>query len=79
MVVRNPERRGEPDGPTLAEAAALAAWYSEGRTDGAVDVQWTRRKYVRKARGGSPGAVLLKRFRTVRATPGHPPGQSGEV
>ena len=78
VVVRNPERRGAPDGVTLREAAALAAWYSEGRSDAAVDVQWTRRKYVRKARNGPPGAVLVKKFETVRVAPGHPAGQSGD-
>ena len=79
VIARNPDRRGTLDDATLREAAALAAWYSEGRSDAAIDVQWTRRKYVRKARRGPPGAVLLKKFETVRVAPGLPSGQSREV
>lgn len=77
VVLRNPDRRSKPDPDDLLRAAALAAWFSEARTEERVDVQWTRRKYVRKARGGPPGAVLLKRFETVRVRPAVPDGEDG--
>jgi predicted ribosome quality control (RQC) complex YloA/Tae2 family protein len=32
-------------------------------------VDWTRRKYVRKARGGAPGLVLVSRAETIFVTP----------
>jgi predicted ribosome quality control (RQC) complex YloA/Tae2 family protein len=74
VVVRNPDRAARPPAATVEEAAATAAWYSEARAAGAVDVQWTRRKYVRRARGGGPGLVVLKRFETVRVKPALPAG-----
>jgi len=72
VVVRNTERRAALPRATLLEAAAAAAWYSEARQSAQVDVQWTRRKYVRQARGRPPGTVLLKRFETLRVKPALP-------
>jgi len=72
VIIRNPERRSTVPEPTLLEAARAAAWFSDLRSDGTVEVQWTRRKHVRRARGGSPGRVLLKRFETVRVRPAPP-------
>jgi predicted ribosome quality control (RQC) complex YloA/Tae2 family protein len=77
VVARNDERRKRPPRATLEEAAALAAWYSEARESTQADVQWTRRKYVRRPRGARAGAVLLKRFETVRVKPGLPPSREG--
>ncbi len=76
VVIRNPERRSTPPRATLEEAAALAAWYSDARREAAVDVQWTRRKFVRRARGAAGGTVLVKRFETVRVRP--MPPEEGE-
>jgi predicted ribosome quality control (RQC) complex YloA/Tae2 family protein len=72
VVIRNPERKGKPPEKVLMVAAAAAAWYSDARKHGQVDVQWTRRKYVRKVRKGAPGAVILKRFETIRVRPSSP-------
>ena len=69
VVLRNDERLKQPPRSSLSEAAALAAWFSEGREESVVDVRWTRRKYVRRARGAPPGTVLLKRFETLRVRP----------
>lgn len=73
VIVRNPDRRKRPDDATLREAAAIAAWFSESRGEDHADVQWTRKKYVRKIRGAPPGTVTVKRFETVRVRPGLPP------
>ena len=66
--------RGElaPPRETLSRAAELAAWFSDARSAGAVDVHWTRRKHVRRARGGASGQVTLKRFETLRVRPAPP-------
>lgn len=60
---------GSPPARALEEAAALAAWYSKSRGAALVPVDWTRRKYVRRARGGAPGAVIVQRARTVMVRP----------
>ena len=49
----------------LQDAAALAAFHSKGRGEGVVDVLWTERKHVKRARGAAPGAVLTAGARTV--------------
>lgn len=69
VIIRNPERKGSPPAEALHAAAAAAAWYSDARNQEQVDVQWTRRKYVRKVRKGAPGQVILKRFETIRVRP----------
>jgi predicted ribosome quality control (RQC) complex YloA/Tae2 family protein len=76
VLIRNPDRRRHPDEQSLLDAAVLAAWFSDARSQPRVDVQWTRRKYVRKARGGPPGAVVLKRFATIRVVPEEPAGEA---
>jgi predicted ribosome quality control (RQC) complex YloA/Tae2 family protein len=55
---------------TLRDAALLAAHHSESRGD-AVEVTWTRVKYVKRQKGG-PGAVLYSQDKTllVRPDPG---------
>lgn len=72
VVLRNDERRPRPPRASLEQAAAAAAWFSESRNQGSVDVRWTRRKYVRKLRGAAPGTVRIKRFETVRVRPALP-------
>jgi len=66
VVIRNPEGASRIPEATLREAASAAAWFSDARSAGVVDVHWTRRKYVRRAAGSSSGRVLLKRFETMR-------------
>jgi predicted ribosome quality control (RQC) complex YloA/Tae2 family protein len=72
VVIRNPRRRSRVPEACLQEAAGLAAWYSGARGDDVVDVQWTRRKNVRRLRGAPPGTVQVKRFQTVRVRPSRP-------
>jgi predicted ribosome quality control (RQC) complex YloA/Tae2 family protein len=68
-VVLRWSRDEPPPSRDLEEAAILAAWHSKSRGSGLVPVDWTRRKYVRKARGGAPGLVLVQRSETVFVTP----------
>lgn len=68
-VVLRWQKDGNPPARALEEAAVLAAWHSKSRGSSLVPVDWTRRKYVRRARGGAPGAVTVQRARTVMVRP----------
>jgi hypothetical protein len=68
-VVLRWQKEENPPARALEEAAILAAWHSKSRGSALVPVDWTRRKYVRRARGGSPGAVVVQRARTVMVRP----------
>jgi predicted ribosome quality control (RQC) complex YloA/Tae2 family protein len=54
---------------TLAEAAALAAYYSQAREAGNVPVDYTQQRYVRHMKGGGPGMVIYERERTLHVAP----------
>lgn len=56
----------------LEQAAALAAWFSKGKTQGWLPVQYTERKYVRKRKGGAPGEVLVEKEKVLIVQPGLP-------
>jgi predicted ribosome quality control (RQC) complex YloA/Tae2 family protein len=68
-VVLRWSRDEPPPSRDLEEAAVLAAWHSKSRGSGLVPVDWTRRKYVRKAKGGAPGLVLVQRAETIFVKP----------
>jgi hypothetical protein len=68
-VVLRWSRDEPPPARDLEEAAVLAAWHSKSRGSGLVPVDWTRRKYVRKAKGGAPGLVLVQRAETIFVKP----------
>ena len=73
VVIRNPDRSATVPPATLAEAARFALWFSDARLEVGADVHWTRRKNVRRAKGGAPGRVVLKRFETLRVRAQAPP------
>ncbi len=75
VIIRNPERTAAVPPATLSEAARFAVWFSDARAESAADVHWTRRKNVRRAKGGPSGRVVLKRFLTLRVSPKAPPEQ----
>lgn len=56
---------------TLEFAAAIAAYYSRGRTHGAVDVSYTPRKNVHRVRGAGahPGLVTVRDEQVIRVRP----------
>ncbi|MDW8403367.1 NFACT family protein [Chloroflexus sp.] len=62
-------RADNPPERTIAEAAALAAYYSQARNDAAVEVDLCRRRAVRKIPGGPTGLVSYHPERTLRAKP----------
>ncbi len=69
VLVQNP-RGGDLPPRTLREAAWLAAWYSQGRERGSVEVDYTQRKHVRKVKGGPPGRVTITQNRSLPVRPG---------
>lgn len=68
-VVMRWTQEGPPPSRDLHEAAALAAWHSRARGSTVVPVDWTRRRHVRRARGGPPGRAIVERAKTVMARP----------
>ena len=59
----------EPDERSLAEAAALAAYFSQARESANVPVDFTPVKYVKKPAGARPGMVVYETYRTLYVTP----------
>ncbi|MSR22476.1 MAG: DUF814 domain-containing protein [Gemmatimonadetes bacterium] len=68
-VILRWNRKDNPPGRDLMEAAALAALHSEARHSGSVAVTWTRRKHVRKPRKSGPGSVVAERVETLFVEP----------
>jgi predicted ribosome quality control (RQC) complex YloA/Tae2 family protein len=62
------ERGGDPPPETIRDAATLAVLYSDLKKSGKGDVIYTRRKYVRKVKGRSPGTVSVTHEKTVFVT-----------
>ena len=62
----------QPQDEAIRAAGEVAAWHSGARGEGLVDVAYTRRKNVRKVKGGPPGKVILGESVTVRVSPGIP-------
>ena len=56
-----------PDAQTVAQAASLAVYYSQGRDGGKIPVDVTQVRHVRKSPGGLPGMVLYTDYQTVIA------------
>ncbi len=68
VVIRNPNRKEVPHA-TLLEAAQLAAFYSQGKSQPKAAVHYTQKKFVNKPRGAAPGLVSLASFKTILVEP----------
>ncbi len=55
--------------PVVHRAAGLAAWFSKARGSSLVPVIMTEKKYVRSAKGGPPGAVIVEREEVLMVEP----------
>ena len=64
-VVVRLEKGANPPPETLKDAATLALLYSDFKKSGKGDVIYTRRKYVRKAKGRPPGAVTVTQEKAI--------------
>ena len=69
VILRREGRKEDPSRRTLEEAAAVAAYWSKGRTANKVPVAYTLAKYVSKPRGGAPGLATMKREKTIMVRP----------
>jgi predicted ribosome quality control (RQC) complex YloA/Tae2 family protein len=61
--------KGEPPAEVVERAAQIAAAHSAARGAGAVEVDITRRRYVKKVPGGAAGLVRYTNERTKRVAP----------
>jgi predicted ribosome quality control (RQC) complex YloA/Tae2 family protein len=68
VVIRNPNRKEIPH-RTLVEAAQLAAFYSQGKSQPKAAVHYTQKKFVNKPKGSAAGLVSLASFKTVLVEP----------
>ena len=59
----------EADQQSIAEAAALAAYFSQGREGDKVAVDYTPVKFVKKPAGSRPGMVIYTTYKTLYVTP----------
>jgi predicted ribosome quality control (RQC) complex YloA/Tae2 family protein len=69
VIVRWRDAQGEEDEATVQRAASLAAFYSAARSSGSVEVDVTRRRFVRKIKGTGPGMVTYRNERTIAVRP----------
>ncbi len=67
VVIRNDGRRISD--ALIAEAAAVAAWYSKGQSDAKVLVDYTRVKYVKAIKGAGPGMVTYRNESSLKVEP----------
>ncbi len=54
---------------TFEEAGALAAYYSKGRDNDKVEIDYIQKKHVKKAAGGAPGFVIYHTNYSLLAEP----------
>jgi len=66
VIVKPADARKELANPQIVAAARLAAEHSRAADAAKVEVDFTRRKHVRRRSGGRPGLVWYTEFRTVR-------------
>jgi predicted ribosome quality control (RQC) complex YloA/Tae2 family protein len=64
VVVRLPKGI-EPPIETLKDAATLAILYSDFKKSGKGDVIYTRKKWVKKAKGSAAGTVTVTQERAI--------------
>jgi predicted ribosome quality control (RQC) complex YloA/Tae2 family protein len=69
VVVRNPNRLENLPPQTLLEAAEIAAFYSQGRSQVKAAVNYTQKKFVNKPKGAAAGLVSLSSFKTILVEP----------
>ena len=73
MIVKS-EGRELPD-RVFEEAGALAAYYSKGRNQDKVEIDYIQRKNLKKVPGAAPGFVVYHTNYSLVASPGIPVGE----
>lgn len=69
VILKTANSREQPSDEQIAAAAEIAAGRSRAADAGAVDVDYTQRKHVRKQGGGKVGLVWYTDFKTIRVRP----------
>jgi predicted ribosome quality control (RQC) complex YloA/Tae2 family protein len=72
VLLRRPRRSEVPPRHLIERAAAIAAFHSKARGSALVPVIVVERKFVRKAKGGAAGAVIVDREDVVIVEPSVP-------
>jgi predicted ribosome quality control (RQC) complex YloA/Tae2 family protein len=67
-VVVRLEKGNDPPPETIRDAATLALLYSDLKKSGKGEVIYTRRKWVKKAKGQSPGAVNVSQEKSLHVS-----------
>ena len=67
-VVVRLEKGNDPPPETIRDAATLALLYSDLKKSGKGDVIYTRRKWVKKAKGQAPGAVMVTQEKSLHVS-----------
>ncbi|MBR6526658.1 MAG: DUF814 domain-containing protein, partial [Lachnospiraceae bacterium] len=67
-VIVKTEGKELPD-RVFEEASALAAYYSKGRDSEKVEIDYVKRKEVKRATGGKPGFVIYHTNYSLMASP----------
>jgi predicted ribosome quality control (RQC) complex YloA/Tae2 family protein len=65
VILRTRVPSDDPGADVLERAAGIAAWYSQSRESGNVEVDITQRRNVRKIRGAGPGMVTYRNEHTI--------------
>lgn len=68
VIVKKEQAQEIPDA-TFEEAARLAAYYSSGRTDSKVEIDYTTRGNLKKPNGAKPGFVIYHTNYSIIAVP----------
>jgi predicted ribosome quality control (RQC) complex YloA/Tae2 family protein len=68
VVIRTKKGKTTP-APVVERAAAWAAYYSKGKSEGLCPVMGTERKYVRKGKHMLPGQVRVEKEKTILVEP----------
>ena len=68
VIVKKEQAEDLPDA-TYIEAARLAAYYSSGRGDSKVEVDYTRRGNIKKPAGAKPGYVIYHTNYSMNVAP----------
>ncbi|HXT67093.1 MAG TPA: NFACT family protein [Nitrospiraceae bacterium] len=67
-VVVHLDKGADPPLETIRDAATLALLYSDLKKTGKGDIIYTRRKWVKKAKGQAPGAVIVTQERSLHVS-----------
>jgi len=67
-VVVRVEKGTDPPLETIRDAATLALLYSDLKKSGKGDIIYTRRKWVKKAKGQAPGAVIVTQEKSLHVS-----------